>query len=140
MSDIKAYLKLHKQSSSNSINRAFRDSFEVTYCEYELSKQLNKKGEVDSVLMGGNIRLSIPLLPDEALMHWLFDIKQIVNGEITTQNTQKEVVEKIFFKEARIVDFRFHYESMGIQNASTLITVNAQQISLGDNEFKNYWK
>ena len=139
MSDLKTYLKLHKQNHS-TIEGAFRDSFEVTYCEYELSKHLSRNGQADSVLMGGNIRLSIPLLPPEVLMHWLLDIQQIENGEITTHNTQEEVVEKIFFEEARLVEFRFHYESVGLQNASTLITINAQRITLGDHEFKNYWR
>ncbi|GAF05247.1 type VI secretion system tube protein TssD [Saccharicrinis fermentans] len=139
MSDLKTYLKLHKQSRSN-MDGAFRDSFEVTYCEYELSKDLNKNGQAASVLKGGNIRLSIPLLPQEVLMHWLFDTQHIENGEITTHNVQSEVVEKIFFEEARLVEFRFHYESEGINNAATLITINAQRITLGDHEFKNYWR
>lgn len=139
MSELKTYLKLHKKSQSN-MEGAFRDSFEVNYCAYELSKQIGKNGEATSVLMGGNISIVIPELPKEVLMRWLFDFRQIENGEITTHNTQNQVVEKIFFEEARLVGFKFHYESAGIQNATTTITINAQRISLGDNEFKNYWK
>ncbi len=138
MSDLKTYLKLHKFSQGN-VQGAFRDTFDVTFCEYELSKQTNRQGEADSVLMAGNIKLAIPSLPREELMKWLFDVNRIEDGEITTHNIHSEVVEKIYFEEARIVGFRFHYESIGMQSATTIITINAQRITMGDNEYKNYW-
>lgn len=138
MTNLTTYLKLH-QLENNNQNGGFRDVYELSYCSYELFKHTNRKGEADGVLTAGSIKIALPLLPQEQLMKWLFDTSHIENGEISSYNLHSEVIEKISFEQARIVGFRFHYESMGMQNATTVITINAQRITLGDNEYKNYW-
>ncbi|WP_075603033.1 type VI secretion system tube protein TssD [Saccharicrinis aurantiacus] len=138
MTNLTTYLKLHKLEKNNE-NGGFRDVYELSYCSYELFKHTNQKGEASSVLNAGNIKIALPILPQDPLMKWLFNSNEIENGEISSYNLNSEVIEKISFNQARIVGFRFHYESMGLQNATCVLTINAQQITLGDNEYKNYW-
>lgn len=139
MGNLKTVLKLHK-GSSDQPHGIFRDSFEVTHCDYELFKDVDRNGKAASVLTAGNIKISITSLPPAQLMKWMFDIHSIENGEISTHNSYSEVIEKVAFEEGRLVGIHFNYDMQGTKNVTTVLMINAQRIFLGDNEYKNYWQ
>ncbi len=136
MSEYKTFLKLHK-NKSNGIYEKFQDSFPVIYCDYEFTKPINRKGEAEAPVKAGNIKLAFAMIPNPVIMDWLFDVSRKESGEITTLDSDEGVLEKIAFEKARIVGFRFHYELSSTQRPTTIITLNAQSIAIGDNNIIN---
>ncbi len=138
MSTLNTILKIHRLTENQTVHGAYRDSFEVVYYDYQLEKAIDKYGNAAGTLSGGQIKLALPALPNAFLMKWMLDIHKFENGEISTHNGYSEVVEKIAFEDARLTGVHFNYDRMGAQNVTTVLTLNAQRIFLGDNEYKSY--
>lgn len=137
--DGKATLRLRRPQTDN-IQNLYHENYEVMHCEYTLSKGTTKSGEVNSDVMAGNILVALPILPNDNIMSWVFDVSKKYNGEITIHDAFQESLEKIYFEEGRPVGFRFHYEPGTTTNIVLLLSINAQRIIIGDTEYKNSYK
>lgn len=135
----KATLKLRKPQTDN-IQNLYHESYDVLYCEYSLKKYTDKKGKVRGDVCAGNIFVALPLLPSDDIMTWIFDVSRKYNGEITINEMHNESLDKIYFEEARPVNFRLHYEPGDNANLVLLLTINAQRMVIGQTEHINRWK
>lgn len=135
--DGRATLRLRKPGKDNTQNLYFYN-YDVLHCEYSLDKGITRQGQVRTEVMGGNIRVALPVLPTDELMAWVFDAGKRYNGEITIDDAYEESLEKIYFEEGRCVGFRMHYEPAGEgQDVILLLTINAQRMIIGNMEYRN---
>lgn len=136
--DGKATLRLRKPHKDNTQNLYF-ENYEILHCDYSFHKGITKEGEVRTDVLGGNIRVALPMLPTPELLSWVFDAYKKYNGEITFNDGYEESMGRIYFEQGRCVSFRFHYEPSedASRNVTLLITINAQRIIIGEMEYKN---
>ncbi|NDV69992.1 type VI secretion system tube protein TssD [Dysgonomonas sp. 25] len=136
--DGKATLRLRKPSKDNTQNLYF-ENYDVLHCDYSFNKGITKEGEVRTDVLGGNIRVALPMLPTPELLSWVFDGYRKCNGEIAIHDGYEESMGKIYFEEARCISFRMHYEPSedANRNVTLLLTINAQRIIVGQMEYKN---
>lgn len=136
--DGKATLKLCKPLKDNP-QHIYSGNYDVIHCDYSFNKGITKGGKVRTDVVAGNIRVALPILPDNDILSWVFDSYKKINGEITLQDTHEESLGKIYFEEGRCVGFRMHYEPSEDQsrNVILLMTINAQRIVIGQSEYKN---
>lgn len=134
----KATLKLRKPLKDNPQHLAF-GNYEVIHCDYSFNKGITKTGKVRTDVVAGNIRVALPMLPDNDILSWAFDSYKKLNGEITMHDSHEESLGKIYFEEGRCVGFRMHYEPSEDQkkNVTLLVTINAQRIIIGQSEYNN---
>lgn len=135
----KATLKLRKPKTDN-IQNLYHENYDVLYCEYSLKKYTDKRGKVRGNVCAGNILVALPMLPNDNIMAWVFDVSRKYNGEITINEAYSESLDKIYFEEARPVNFRLHYEPGDSANLVLFLTINAQRIIIGETEYTNRWK
>lgn len=131
-----ATLKLRSPKENNPMN-LYHENYDVIHCDYSLTKSTTARGQVDESIRAGNINVVLPILPDANILAWVFDSQKKYNGEITINDSQSEALEKIYFEEARPINFRFHYEPGDTTNVVICLTINAQRIIIGDAEFIN---
>jgi hypothetical protein len=134
--DGKATLKLRSPQKDNP-QHLYHENYDVVHCEYSLNKDMDNKGRASSAVNGGNIRVALPMLPNDNIMSWVFDTDKKYNGEITINDVFGESLEKVYFEEARPVKFRLHYEPGDSINIMLLLTINAQRMIIGDAEYVN---
>lgn len=135
----KATLKLRKPQTDN-VQHLFHESYEVIHCEYSLNKSVDRKGEVNGDVQAGNIHIALPILPNDSIMSWVFDVTKKYNGEITINDAFQESLERVYFEEGRPIAFRLHYEPGENTHVILLLTINAQRLIIGNTEYKNSWK
>lgn len=134
-----ATLRLRKPQNDN-IMGLHLESYDLIHCEYSFYKQTDRNGQAISSVMGGNIEVALPILPTDDLMAWVFGYHKYYNGEVTINDAKKELIDKIYFEEARCVNFRLHYEPGNNLNVIVYMTINSQQITLGEAIYQNSWK
>lgn len=115
-------------------------NYDLIYSEYSFHKKVSKEGEVLSDVAGGNIRVALPVFPNDDLLAWVFDHGKKYNGEIVITDANEEVIEKVYFEQARCVEFRLHYEPSETNNIILLMTINVQKMNLGTIEYENTWR
>lgn len=136
----KATLKISKPQKNNIQNLYF-ENYDVIHCDYSFNKGITKSGQVRTDVLGGNIRVALPMLPTNELLAWVFDSYKNYNGEITLHDAHEESLGKIYFEQGRCISFRMHYEPSGkAPNIVLLLTINAQHIIIDESEYKNRWR
>lgn len=121
------YLYIHKERTDTE-QRFFRREYELRQADWELSREVNSKGEITSDVTGGRIRAVINGFGNEDLFHWLFrpDIEE--RGEIVTVDRHERMIEKLTFSGAKAVGYRLHYDA-GTQDAvAAIVTIDAKKI------------
>ncbi|MDR1501099.1 MAG: hypothetical protein LBT43_01415 [Prevotella sp.] len=134
--DGKAALKLRSPKTDN-IQNLFHENYDLMHCEYSLKKSTAGDGQVYGDVMAGNIIVALPMLPNDNIMNWVLDASKKYNGEITINDAFCESLERIYFEEGRPVGFRLHYEPGDTTNVILILTINAQKIVIGENEYVN---
>lgn len=124
---MQTHLYIHKENV-NIPQVEYRGRYVLKHVDYALSRTTNRKGEINSELKGGEIRVVIDGFADPTLLRWLFDPMLKENGEVVTLDEYSENVTKFQFSGARIRNFRMNYDSRMKNGLSTLITIDAKEI------------
>lgn len=137
MKDYQSYLKIGKPQHDNVMG-LFRDRYEIIHSEYSFLQDINVQGEATSEIKGGTIQVSLPTVPTEKLLNWMLSPDIYENGEIVLYNGE-EVINKIYFSNARCVGLHMHYEPFGAASIITQLSINAQHIEIGGVAYNNSW-
>lgn len=138
MTDYKSYLKIGKPETDNPMG-LFRYRYEIIHSEYSFSQEMNAQGQVTSDIKGETIQVALPTVPTERLINWMLNPDLYENGEIVLYNGE-EVVNKIYFSDARCIKLHIHYQPLGPSSIITQLSINAQHIEVGDINYDNSWK
>ncbi|MEN9918239.1 MAG: hypothetical protein RL662_675 [Bacteroidota bacterium] len=137
--EYKATLRLNRPMTNNVMGLHVQN-YDLLHSEYSFHKDTNKNGEVLSDVVGGTIRVVLPIFPTDELLAWVFDHGKKINGEIVIDDRHGEVIEKIYFEEARCVAFKLHYEPIERHNIVLQMTINVQRMKLGTIAYENAWR
>lgn len=121
------YLYLHR-TRTDTHQRVFRSEYELRHVDYELSRRVNSKGEIDSEVTGGRIRAVINGFGGEDLFHWLFRPDLEERGEIVTVDRQERMIEKLTFSRAKALSYRLHFDAGTQDTVAAIVTIDAKEI------------
>lgn len=131
---MQTYLYIHKENTAGPQER-YRCKYPLKHVDYELSRAVDRKGEVASDMKGGKIRVVVDGFADSLLMAWLFDPIRKEDGAIVTVDESEKVISKLQFEGASVSKFRFNYDSRVKEGTSTLLTLVAEEITT-DNDLQ----
>jgi len=107
----------------------------------ELEQTLDAVGRPASVTRGGTIRLELDVVDDDALSEWMADPHKQLDGHIRYLRTDEEAtLKEVRFSKAYCVDYLERFD--GTQSdtpMTTLITISAQELTLGQVTVSNNW-
>lgn len=122
------YLYIHRENTQGPQAR-FRGAYEVRSVDFELQRGISRRGEAAGSLRSGNLRVVLNGFADGLLLSWLFDTLREEDGEIVSTDGAEQVLEKMAFRHARLIDFRTHYDSRVSEGLITLLTIQAGEIA-----------
>jgi hypothetical protein len=122
------YLYLHSVRTDTE-QRRFRSEYILRHVDYELSRDVNSRGEITSGTMGGRIRLVMDGFGDETLFAWICSPGREENGEIVTMDPHERVIEKFSFARAKATGYRLHFDANIKEAVSVILTIEAGEIA-----------
>jgi len=128
------FLHIHPLRTDTSQNW-YRDVYRLSKVDYELSRNVNNKGETVSDLKGGRIVATLEEFGDSNLFHWLFRPDILEQGEVVTTDLQERVIEKFHFARAKLAGYRLHFDANTKNAIFAVLTIDAAEISTDNNLF-----
>lgn len=123
------YLYLHQENSKGP-QKKYRGVYELRHVDYELSRTVNRKGDIMSDIRSGDIRVVINGFGDETLFNWLFGgYLEHENGEIVTLDENERVIEKFSFGGAVAQKYRLHYDANARSAIAASLSIKAETIT-----------
>ncbi|MGL5920152.1 MAG: type VI secretion system tube protein TssD [Bacteroidales bacterium] len=101
--------------------------------DYELNRAVTRKGEINSGIRGGRIRVVIDGFADSLLLAWLFNAFRKEDGSIVTLDENERSVEKLRFANASATSFRMNYDSRTKCGVTVMMIIEAKEI-ITDND------
>ncbi len=129
---MQTYLYLHKENTGLP-QEQYQGKYPLRHADYELSRSVNRKGEIASGVCGGEIRIVIDGFAQAALLGWVFDSFRKANGAIETIDEHERTIAKLHFAEATAKSFRISYDSRVKNGVVTLLAIEAREI-ITDND------
>ncbi|KAA4266690.1 type VI secretion system needle protein Hcp, partial [Bacteroides ovatus] len=83
--------------------------------------------------------VTYPHLPNRDMIQWMLDARKYQSGAIVVHDNQGSTLEKILFEKATCVDMEISYIRQGKSYIATKLTVQAQKLAFGTEEFENQW-
>ena len=136
MVEYKSYLKLKIPRKFNFLGLSW-EKYRVVECDYEFFKKTNMVGEVSSGIKGGEMNITISDAPTDELMAWVFDHFKKYNGEVTIMDLDGTTLEKVYFENARCVDFKMRYDGIERPHTKTSLKLLVENMRIGDVVFEN---
>lgn len=124
---MQTHLYIHKENAGIP-QVEYRGRYVLKHVDYALSRTTNRKGEINSEMKGGEIRVVIDGFADATILRWLFDALRKENGQVVTLDEYTQNVTKFYFSGATITKFRINYDSRMKNGLATLITILAEEI------------
>lgn len=122
-----SYLHIHRENTAGPQER-YRGTYELRSMDYEFSRAVTRKGEINSDVRGGRIRVVIEGFADSLLLAWLFDTVKREDGAIVTLDENERSVEKLHFAKASVTSFRINYDSRAKHGVTVIVIIEAKEI------------
>ena len=110
---------------------------EVANLEISFEQGISDDGKVQTEVVGGAIHLVLPKLPGDDLILWGVKSKEYRDGMIVSLDDENLPVSKIIFKRAACVGFQIAYKRAGSAYSSTMMTIQAKDLTIGKTVLKN---
>lgn len=112
----------------------------VLECYYSLSQDVDATGRPSSIARGGKITITIESTASTDFFEWMTNSFDRKEGSIIfykRDNDQK--LKELKFKEAYLIDYNEHFNSIGSQPLTETFTLSAKEIELGGGKHVNEW-
>ena len=113
------FLKIGNLAAS-SLTDMYKDSYQLIGCEFGFAQGIDIKGQAQTEVKGGTFYVTYPHLPNRDMIQWMLDARKYQNGAI-------------------VVDMEISYIRQGKSYIATKLTVQAQKLAFGTEEFENQW-
>ena len=134
---MQTHLYIHKEDTGIP-QPQYRGKYPLKHFDYDLSRNVGRKGEITSGVCGGEIRIVIDGFADATMLGWLFDTFRQEDGTIVTLDEHEATVAKLHFAGASVRSYRMNYDSRVKRGVATILVIEAKEI-ITDNDlfFKN---
>ena len=132
------FLKIGNLAAS-SLTDMYKDSYQLIGCEFGFAQGIDIKGQAQTEVKGGTFYVTYPHLPNRDMIQWMLDARKYQSGAIVVHDNQGSTLEKILFEKATCVDMEISYIRQGKSYIATKLTVQAQKLAFGTEEFENQW-
>ena len=117
----------------------YKESYELTGCEYGFAQGIDIKGQAQTEVKGGTFYVTYPNLPNRDMIQWMLDARKYQSGAIVICDDEGSTLEKVLFEKATCVDMELNYIRQGKYYTTTKLTIQAQKLVFGTEEFENNW-
>ena len=131
------FLKIGNLAASSLVDM-YKDSYQLIGCEFGFAQGIDIKGQAQTEVKGGTFYVTYPHLPNRDMIQWMLDARKYQNGASWSMTTSS-TLEKILFEKATCVDMEISYIRQGKSYIATKLTVQAQKLTFGSEEFENQW-
>lgn len=138
MNGIRTFLKLGEQSGAD-ISDLIGSGYEVLHCGFSFHQGIDTKGQAQTLVKGGEIKIVIDNLPSNEIIEWGMDCRKYLAGEVVFCDENNQAVQKLKFVNAACVEIKISYTEAGDAYAQTKLGILAEQLYLGDNSLNNEW-
>lgn len=132
------FLKIGNPAATSLLDM-YQGSYELSECQYEFRQGIDIKGQTQTEVKGGSFLVTFPGLPSLDMIQWMLDTRKYQNGAIAIYDNSGSTLEKVTFEKATCVNMELAFIRQGTTYISTKLTLQAQKISLGTEEFENNW-
>lgn len=116
-----------------------KNGYELSVCNYTFNRGVDKKGEVQTKVHGGIIKLGIVGVPTDELIEWGMKSRIYKDGAIIFHDLEGQSVEKLKFYNAACINIDINYINSGKSYTSCNLTLSAETISIGSVNLVNEW-
>lgn len=133
---MQTHLYLHRKNTDLPQSE-YRGKYSLKHFDYELSRNVGRKGEITSGVSGGEIRIVIDGFADATLLGWFFDTFRQEDGAIVTLDEHETTFAKLQFAGASVRSYRMNYDSRVKKGVVTIIVIEAKEIVADNDLFFN---
>jgi len=135
-----SYLRLGN-ASLEGVNplKLTQEGYELSHCNYSFVKNIDEKGEVQSITIGGVVKVEISSLPTEELIEWSLNPRKYFNGAVVFCDDSGIPLEKIYFDEAACVSMEISYIKTGRGYMTTKLVLSAKKMTIGQITYDSRW-
>jgi hypothetical protein len=126
--------------SPADIKSLINGGYEALHVNYAFSQGIDKKGKVQTRVWGGQIRLTLPMLPPDEIIEWALSFRSYKDGVLVLCEADNLPIEKLAFINAACVHMKVNYTNMGTGYINTHLVIVAEELKLDDLKFENEWQ
>ncbi|MDR1582840.1 MAG: type VI secretion system needle protein Hcp [Prevotellaceae bacterium] len=114
--------------------------YEALQVNYAFSQGVDRKGKVQTRVWGGQIKLTLPMLPPDEIMEWALSFRSYKDGVVVLCEADNLPVEKLAFTNAACVHLKVNYTNMGTGYVNTHLVIVAEELNLGNLKYESEWQ
>jgi len=112
----------------------------VLQCDYSLSQETDATGRPSAVTRGGKIHITIESTGDTTWIEWMTNNFERKDGSIVfIKRDNNATLKELKFKEAYMVSYEEHFDSVSNNPLSESFVLSAKEISMGNGKHSNEW-
>jgi hypothetical protein len=134
----KSFLRLGTLDDA-SIQGLYKESYELSGCDFGFEQGVNVDGKAQSDVRGGNINATIAGIPPEAIIQWALSSRKHHNGAVVICDSNDTPLEKVAFRDGVCTGMEIAYEQNGKGYISTRLSISTRKLSVGEMELNNRW-
>lgn len=117
------------------------ETMDVLLCDYEFSRETDKKGRVSSGVYGGRITFEVESTASTGVIETMLNSQfKPFDGAITFKKTDEDAkLKELTFTNSYIVFYREVLEVIGERPMYMRFTVSAETITIGNATHENRW-
>jgi hypothetical protein len=117
-----------------------KGGYEIANCEFSFEQGIDDTGKATTRVHGGNISLTLPMIPPNDIIAWAIDSRKYQDGAIITLDDQNMPVARILFENAACINFGIDFRQKGDSYTITNLVIQAEVITVGNGiEFLSEW-
>ncbi len=114
--------------------------YTVLECTYKLNQPTDEEGKPIGKPKGGQVSLAVESDSNTELFHWMKEPEHTKDGTITFFKRDTMAQEKVLqFTNGFCIDYEENFIADNDSPMVTHITISAQQLKLGNEDFNNLW-
>ena len=114
------------------------DGYDVLSCNYSFNQAVDQKGQVASIVRGGNISVQVEASDDDSIVEWMIDPFKKVNGSITFMKLdQDSTMKEVSFEDGYCVQYSEVFNSSNNSPMLLSLTISAKKITVGTATHEN---
>jgi hypothetical protein len=127
-------------SGGADIQSLISGGYEALHTKYAFTQGVDRKGKVQTRVWGGQIQLTLPMLPPNEIIEWALSFRAYKDGELVIYDADNLPIKKVTFKNAACVHLKLKYTNMGNGYVNTHLVIVAEELQVGNLKFGNEWQ
>lgn len=114
--------------------------FDILYCKYKLSRDVDTKGRPESRIYGGTVRIHIESSEDTTILEKMIEEFDSFSGSIIFKKDNEDAkMKELSWENGYIIDFEEELDAKGSQPMAMAFVVSSQILKIGKARIQQNW-